>query len=83
MRMVDPSPEAGALHAAALDCSNGLYDLSIEVGALTGLLKLIAGNSDLEEQQSFALDKLASMAQGIENTMAALMDGLNGVLTEP
>lgn len=80
VRLMDLSPEAQALRSAALDACNELFTLSIDAGALAGLLKLIAGNKDqLSEQQSMAIGALGDIAQGIENEISAIADRLGEV----
>lgn len=73
LQLVDLSPEAAALRSAAFGACNELTELSIEVGGLAALLRLIGGNTEhLTEQQGNAFHELANMAQRIDNEMTAI-----------
>jgi len=77
VHLVDDSCGASTLRKAALQGCNKLHDLSLEVGALAGLLELIAGNKNgLDEYQAMAIGALADMALGIESKITGISDEL-------
>ena len=74
MRLVDPSPEAGAMRSAIWNAQNDLHTLSVDAGGLAGLLRLVAGSTDLNEQERLAFGVLTDHAQKIENEIMAIHD---------
>lgn len=72
MHLIDLSPEAAAYRGAVTAASNDFHSLSLEAGALAGLLELISCSGHLEEQHQMALGKLADMAQRLEDEIEAV-----------
>ena len=72
--LVDPSPEAGAMRSAIWNAQNDLHTLSVDAGGLAGLLRLVAGSTDLNEQERLAFGVLTDHAQKIENEIMAIHD---------
>mgnify|MGYP001054773899 FL=1 len=73
MKLAETATAGTELRRAVHDCSNGLFDLSIEAGALAGLLKLISGSLEqLGERQAWGIGALADKAGEIENRIAEL-----------
>lgn len=76
MHLVDLSPEAAAVREATRQASDRLGELSLEAGALAGLLQLISHSEQLGNQEQMAVGALADMAQRLENEIEAVRSQL-------
>ena len=77
-------PASVSLHSAAIHSgSNDLFDLSLEAGALAGLLDLMAGNTEhLSDHKRLAIGALADAAHRIETRITAIATNLGDALSD-
>ena len=78
MKLVATDAETTALRQTMFKAQNDVHRLSLDAGALAGLLRLIAGNTEhLNENQRMAFGVLEDQAQAIENEIMAIHERLD------